>query len=301
MLALGLSVVTFAAMPAHFACAAEGDIYVSIGADLGKSDRKAVLGYLGITEADLTEENTVTVTNKDEYDALGDKVPEELLGTHALSSCLVRKGKKGAGITVKTINTTYVTSKMIQSALATAGMEDAEVTIAAPFEISGTAALVGAMKAYAMMTEHDEAIEKPSDARVGAATEELVHTENLAKETGEEDKVVELIASLKVIVSENKDMTREKVEEAMNDLAEKLEFTLTDEQKKSVLDQMEKLREQNLDACKIKEQAKDVYEAISEKGIDLSEYGVPVEEVKSLWDRIMDFFNSIGDWFMNLF
>ena len=41
---------------------------------------------------------------------------------------------------------------MYANALATAGVEDVNVVVAGPFNVSGTAALVGALKAYSEMT-----------------------------------------------------------------------------------------------------------------------------------------------------
>ena len=41
---------------------------------------------------------------------------------------------------------------MYENALATAGIENADIKVAGPFNISGTAALVGAIKAYENMT-----------------------------------------------------------------------------------------------------------------------------------------------------
>ena len=41
---------------------------------------------------------------------------------------------------------------MYKNALATAGISDANIIVAGPFELSGTAALVGILKAYKDMT-----------------------------------------------------------------------------------------------------------------------------------------------------
>ena len=53
---------------------------------------------------------------------------------------------------VTTSNITWCTPEMYISALATAGITDAKVVVAAPFEVSGTAALTGVYKAYEDMT-----------------------------------------------------------------------------------------------------------------------------------------------------
>ena len=69
---------------------------------------------------------------------------------------------------------------MYQNALATAGVENVDVTVAAPLSISGTAALVGTMEAYENMT--GDAIEADN---VEAATNELVVTSELGEKRSE--------------------------------------------------------------------------------------------------------------------
>ena len=82
------------------------------------------------------------------------------------------EGKRGSGITVNTKNITYCTAGMYENALATAGLEDAEVIVAAPTPISGTAALIGAIEAYSVMS--GEEIETDL---VDGAIHEIVVTE----------------------------------------------------------------------------------------------------------------------------
>ena len=63
-------------------------------------------------------------------------------------------------------------------------LEDAQVTVVGPFGISGTSALVGAMKAYSVMTGKDI-----SESTMDAATDELVTTAELADSIGDSEKV----------------------------------------------------------------------------------------------------------------
>ena len=64
---------------------------------------------------------------------------------------------------------------MYENALTTAGVTDANVTVAGPFNITGTAALVGAMNAYEDMTGENIS----SESKV-VFTNELVDTSKLA-------------------------------------------------------------------------------------------------------------------------
>ena len=70
---------------------------------------------------------------------------KSVIGSRALSSVLVEGKKDGNGIRVTTKNITYCTPGMYENALATAGIKDADIVVAGPFKISGTAALVGAI------------------------------------------------------------------------------------------------------------------------------------------------------------
>ena len=65
---------------------------------------------------------------------------------------MIEEADAGSGIEVETHNISFCSKEMYTNALVTAGISDAKVTVAGPFPISGTAALVGAMKAYGEMT-----------------------------------------------------------------------------------------------------------------------------------------------------
>ena len=124
------------------------DVYVSLGADLSSKERGTVLRLLGIDN--IEDYNVDYITNEQEHEYLDEYLEKSVIGSRALSSVIVKPGDNG--INVETYNITFCTSGMYRNALATAGMENAEVTVAGPFNISGTAALVGAMKAYESMT-----------------------------------------------------------------------------------------------------------------------------------------------------
>lgn len=79
---------------------------------------------------------------------------------------------------------------MYASALATAGVKDAEVKVACPVKVSGTAALAGIFKAYEATSG------ELSDIAKETATEELVTTGELGDIIGQE-QAAELIAMIK--------------------------------------------------------------------------------------------------------
>src|SRR5699024_9612239 len=88
------------------------------------------------------------VTNQEEHKYLGEYISKAQIGTKALSSSKIVIGEKDSGLKVTTHNITWVTDNMYENAMSTAGVQDAEVYVTAPFPVSGTAALTGILKAY---------------------------------------------------------------------------------------------------------------------------------------------------------
>ena len=126
--------------------------YLSLGADLTPDQRATVLGFMGIELTDLDKYDVVYVNNDEEHRYLDSYISKSEIGTRSLSSVLITEDKKGAGLSVSTHNINYCTVGMYKNALATAGIADAKIIVAGPFPISGTAALVGTLKAYEEMT-----------------------------------------------------------------------------------------------------------------------------------------------------
>lgn len=257
--------------------------YLALGADLSETEKSTVLKLLEVDPAKLDQYMVVTVTNQDEHNYLDAYMDASVIGSRALSSVVVEKKEAGTGIKVKTQNITYCTTGMYQNALATAGLENAEICVAGPFQISGTAALVGAMKAYGAMTGETIA---PENAE--AATEELVTTSELGETLQDQSKAEELIGVVKdVIVSE--DITEpEKIEAVIDEAAQKLEIELAEEDKAKISSLMEKIGDLDLDVDALKEQAQDLYEKL--EGLDLN---ISQEQVDG-------FFATIGSWFQEI-
>ena len=150
--------------------------YLSLGADLTPDQRATVLGFMGIELTDLDKYDVVYVNNDEEHKYLDSYISKSEIGTRSLSSVLITEDKKGAGLSVSTHNINYCTVGMYKNALATAGIADAKIIVAGPFPISGTAALVGTLKAYEEMTG-----KKLDDKVTDAAMDELVTTGELNK------------------------------------------------------------------------------------------------------------------------
>lgn len=262
--------------------------YLSLGADLKASEKATVLELLGVEEEDLDSYTVGEVTNKEEHEYLDSYLSSSVIGSRALSSVLVEMESDGKGINVETSNITYCTSGMYRNALATAGVEDATIKVAGPFNITGTAALVGVMKAYEEMTGK-EISEESKDA----ATNELVTTGELAESIGDTEDAEELIALIKEKVVEGNLDSEEEILEAVEEAAEQLEINLSQEDRQLILELMEKIKNLDIDMDQLKKQAKAVYEKLVDMGIDVKS--------KSFWQSVKDALNKVMDKIINLF
>ena len=256
--------------------------YISLGADLNAQQKDIVLALLGVTEADLDNYEVLQVTNKDEHEYLDDYLSASVIGTKALSSVRIEKGEEGKGIHVETKNITYCTSGMYTNALITAGITDADVIVAGPFELSGTAALVGAMKAYEAMTG-----ETLSDDREDAATNELVLTSELAQSIGSDD-AEKLMALVKEKVANGDIKDADDLQKAIEESADELGVSLTDAQKQKLAQLFDKISKLDLDVDKLKQQAESIYNK-------LQDLGLTVDEAQGWLDKIVSFFKKIAE------
>ncbi len=283
---LSLSLVISSALPT---LADSADTYVAMGADLSQDQRTAVLGYLGLSETDMANVDSVTITNALEYQYLGSYLPASVIGTRALSCVRVDK-KKSGGIKVNTVNISYCTEGMYQNALITAGIENAEVTVAAPFSISGTAGLVGAMQAYQGITGKVIPV-----ANSDAAVEEIVTTGNLASTMGSED-AENLVALVKQEIIGNDDLTDEDILGYIDQAAAELGISITDSEKQALLSLMKKIAALDIDPDQLKKQAENIYDRLTDFGIDLSAF-----DKDTIIDKITGFFEGVIDFIKGLF
>lgn len=262
--------------------------FVSLGADLNVDEKSQVLKLLGVTEADLTGYDTITVTNEDEHTYLDSYLDASIIGTKALSSVLVVGKESGYGIQVSTHNISYCTVGMYRNALITAGVEDADITVAGPYSISGTAALVGAIKAYETMTG-----EVVSEESLDAANNELVITGEIVETVGDAEKVEELMALVKQEVVSGNVTSKEDITNLVNQASEELDIELSEADSQKIVGLMEKIDSLDLDVNVLKEQAEDLYQKLDEL-----DFNVDLESAGNFFTRIID---AIVNFFKNLF
>lgn len=259
--------------------------YLSLGADLNQKEKATVLELLGVEENELDEYTVVTVTNQDEHEYLDNYLSASVIGSRALSSVLVEKTEKGDGIDVTTKNITYCTEGMYENALTTAGIEDADVVVAGPFNITGTAALVGAMNAYEDMTG-----ETISEESKDAATNELVVTSELANELADSEKAEQFLALIKeeVLSADIKD--EEDINQVIEDCEKKMQIELTDEQRQQIAELMEKINGLDLDLDVLKQQASDIYDELSKLNINTEGFFVKIQAALS---QILEYLSNL--------
>lgn len=265
----------------------EGDKpFISFGADLRDNEKAIVLDLLGVSADDLDQYDVITITNDQEHEYLGSYISADRIGNRALSSVVVMQGEKGSGIHVTTKNINYCTTGMYENALATAGIEDAEVIVAGPFEISGTAALLGAIEAYSVMTgdEVDTAV-------IDGAVNEIVVTGELEDATGNTEEIEGMVAYLKEQVAD-KNLSASELEDAVEQASEQFNVTLTQEQVDQLIDLLKKLQGLNLDWDNIKSQAQSVYDRLKNLGIEVNTEEL-AQKAQGLFARIIEFFRNL--------
>lgn len=265
---------------------AAGSAVLALGADLSASQRATVLSGMGITEAEAAAYETIYITNDMEHQYLDESLGASVVGTHSLSSVLLIPQESGAGLSVETHNVNFCTIAMYRNALLTAGVQDAKVIVAAPSSISGTAALVGALKAYETYSG-----ETVSEDAFSVATDELVLTGELMDELDSE-QISDLIAYLKQQIAERGLDDPDKLSEVVRQASDEMDLKLTDEQVSQIVDLLLKLNKLDIDPGKLASQAKELYDKLDSLGIDLDTEKVGnfiTRFVSSIWDLIQGF------------
>ncbi len=277
VLALGLCILM--ALPCVTAKADSTQKYLALGADLSTTDKKKVLNLLGVD--DIGEYQVVKITNQEEHKYLDSYLSKSVIGSRALSSVTVEQTSDGSGVNVSTENISFCTSGMYRNALVTAGVENADVKVAGPFKISGTAALVGVMKAYEEMTG-----KKISQKSKDAANDELVTTGEVAKNIGSDD-AEKLIADVKQKVAEGNLTSSSDIKNAINESAKDLNINLSDTDRQKIQDLMDKISDLDLNVNKLKEQAKDIYDQLGGS--------------QGILDKISSWLRTVIHWLSSLF
>lgn len=271
--------------------AASGDKPIlALGADLSAEQRTSVLGILGVSEADLANYDVIYVTNQEEHQYLDAYLSSSVIGTRALSSVLIRPADEGAGLNVTTYNISYCTIDMYTNALLTAGLEDADVYVAAPSNISGTSALIGAVKGYADMTGSSV-----DETALETAVNELVVTGEIGDVLGDSETASDIVAYIKQQIIEQGVDSDADIETIIRNAMEEFDISLSDEDVAKLVELMNKISKLDIDVNALAQQASQLYEKLKGMGLDLE--NIDTEQVGNFitrfFDRIVELINSL--------
>ena len=262
------------------------DSRVVIGADLDEDEIACVYDSFGIERNEVKE---LIVTNSDEREYLEGLVDDSLIGSKSISCIYIEALDEGEGLDVSVKNITWCTPDMYKNAMVTAGITDAKVQIAAPFNVSGTAALTGIYKAYEDIT--GEKLDE--DAKL-VGTQELTITAELADEIGSADSTA-IVNELKLILDETKDMTDDELREEIKKIAAEYDVTLTDSQIDQLITLCRSMEKLDIDALKQKvEEVQQYLKDIVKKHGEIKQFLSNVAEtVTEFVNKIIDFFKGI--------
>lgn len=259
-----------------------GEARAVIGANLTEEQISAVYSNFGVKRGDVTE---LRVTNADERKYLEGYVEDSVIGTNSISCVYIEVLEEGEGLDVTTSNINWCTSQMYVSALATAGITDAKIIVAAPFEVSGTAALTGVYMAYEDIT--GETLDETAKL---VSTQELTLTAELAEKIGSYDSV-EIVNELKLLLGETKNMTDEQLRRKIESIASDLGASLTDTQISQLISLCRSLEKLNPE--QLKEKVESVQNTIAKLGQAKETVSNFFEGVKNVWNSIVDFFKGL--------
>lgn len=241
---------------------------VAIGSDLTTSQRSQVLKVFGFKNAEDVQ--IIEVTNQEEKQYLGEYIDSSMIGSRAISSVYLEKLKKGKGITVELYNITWVTEEMYKNAAITAGIEDARIVVASPFDVSGTSALTGIIKSFEDITG-----EKIDEEIKDLANQEMAVMGELKDAIGNK-KTIELIVKVKKeILNKNYTLSSD-MEETVKNMIKELKIELNSEQIQKVVDFLMKLSITNVDKDSILKNIKDIK--------------IDTGMIRSILESIRDFF-----------
>ena len=255
-----------------------------IGADLDPNQVAMVYANFGLRRGDVIE---LTMTNAEERRYLEGFVDERVIGTRSISCVYVELLPEGSGMSVTTSNVTWCTGDMYISALATAGITDARILVAAPFAVSGTAALSGVYKAYEDMTGTSL-----DDMAKLVSTQELTVTGDLAQQIGSMDSP-SIVSELKLMLNETRNMSDEEIRSIIIDIAGRYNVSLTDTQINQLISLCRSLEGLNPDQLKQRvEEVQGTLQKMSEAKTKVQDFA---QNVKQFMESASSFIDKLSE------
>lgn len=259
---------------------------VVIGADLSEEQIQQIYQLFGFSRGSVPE---LYLTNVEERAALDGFVEPAVIGTRAISSVYLELLPQNSGMSITTENISWCTAEMYLNALTTGGITDAKIAVAAPFSVSGTAALAGVYKAYEDMTG-----QKLDDQAKTVSTQELTITGELANEIGSADST-SIVKELKSMLNQTVVMSDDELRSTIRRIAEQYHVQLTDTQVQQLLDLCRALEKLNPDA--LGKRVNDIQNTL-EKVSDAKDQVVGFfQTIRNVFDAVRSFFERINSLF----
>lgn len=272
---------------------------ITLGANLNTQQKQMVLNYFGVKESDA---EVITVNNQQERQYLSGVATEEQISTKTFSCSYIEPTEDG-GVQAKLANVNWLTADMVSSTLTTAGVNNANVLVCAPFEVSGTGALTGIFLAYEKTSG-----EKLSEEKKQTATNEIVTTGDLADEIKEQqspsgnnsasegeqtksedqiakDKATGIVNDIKADVIKNGTKDTTQIANTINNVCNNYNVTLSDGQKQKLQNLMEDISKQDYNYDEVKDTLNNVSDNVQSRLDELEESG--------FFDKIKDFFSNL--------
>jgi len=258
------------------------DSRVVLGADLNEEQIKSVYNMFSINQGSATE---LKITNAEEREYLEGFVDSAIIGTRSISCVYVELRGEEEGMSITTSNINWCSPEMYISALATAGITDARIEVAAPVEVSGTAALTGIYKAYEDMTG-----QKLDNIAKLVSTQELTITGELAAQIGSIDST-SIVNELKLMLDETAKMSDEEIKSQIIYIASQYDVTLTEGQIQQLIDLCRSL--EKLDGDALKARVEEVQQTLTKLANAKTKVVGFVDNVKKVVTSIAEFFERI--------
>ncbi|KYG89641.1 DUF1002 domain-containing protein [Metasolibacillus sp. FSL H7-0170] len=260
---------------------------VVYGANLSDAEKEIMKTAFRVNEESEIDEVTVSGDDLVQY------IKNSNASSRMYSSAKITRQEEGKGLVISILtpeNITEVTAEIYANAMVTAGIEDAIVEIAAPKPVTGHSALVGIYKAYEVKTG-----EKLDIERTDVANEELNIATSIADSAGiSDEKVAELLTEIKKVIAEQKPVSREEVQQIVEEQLSRLQINLSEQDRQLLIDLMDRIRSLDIDFSKLSSQLSDLSKTIEEKF-------APILQDEGFWNGVKNFFNklieTISSWF----
>ncbi|HSI66410.1 MAG TPA: DUF1002 domain-containing protein [Planococcus sp. (in: firmicutes)] len=258
---------------------------VVYGGDLSESEKSSVRDSLNVAEE--TEVEEIEVTGQDLVKYIKDGNPSARM----FSSAKITREDEGHGLVIQIVtadNITQVTSEMYANAMLTAGIENANVEIAAPRPVTGHSALVGIYKAYEVNGEELD------PERTDVANDELTVATEIADNGVEDEKVSELLTEIKKQIAEQNPQSREDVERIVEEQLSRLQIELSPEDRQLLIDLMDRIRQLDINFSEWSTQLEDLSTNLQDR-IDT------IVNDEDFWESVKAFFRNIANNIRSIF